>query len=60
MKGVDEWIDGILRWFGHVEIIEDDRIAKRMYLGKQASSHSVGWLWKRWIDTLKDYLKKKV
>ena len=33
-KGVDEMIDeDILRWFGHVERMENDRIAKRVYVG---------------------------
>ena len=32
-KGVDERIDGVLRWFGHVEKIENYRIAKRVYAG---------------------------
>ena len=33
-KGVDEKIDeGVLRWFGHVERMENDRIAKRVYAG---------------------------
>ena len=32
-KGLDERIDeGVLRWFGHVEKIERDRIAKRVYV----------------------------
>ena len=32
-KGVDEKIDeDVLRWFGHVERIENDRIAKKVYV----------------------------
>ena len=59
-KGLDEMIDeGILRWFGHVERMERDRIAKRVYVGECAGSHSVGRLWKRWIDTMKECLKKR-
>ena len=37
--------------------MENDRIAKRFYVGECASSQSVGRLRKRWIDTMKDYLK---
>ena len=33
-KGVDEKIDeGVLRWFGYMERMENDRIAKRIYVG---------------------------
>ena len=40
-KGVDERIDeGVLRWFGHVERMEND--AKRDYVGECAGSHSEG------------------
>ena len=36
-KGVDERIDeSVLRWFGHVERMEKDRIAKRVFVGKCA------------------------
>ena len=39
--------------------MENDRIAKRIYLRERASSHSVGRPRKRWIDTVKNCLKKK-
>ena len=55
-KRVDEKIDeGVLQWFGHVERMENDRIAKRVYVGECTGIRSVGRLWKRWIDTLKGY-----
>ena len=41
-KGLDERTDeGILRWFGHVERMERDRIAKRVYVGECAGNRSV-------------------
>ena len=53
-KGVDERIEeGVLQWFGHVERMEKERIAKRVYVGECAGSHSMGRLRKRRIDTLK-------
>ena len=53
-KGVDEKIDGVLRWFGHVERIENGRIAKRIYVGECAGRSR-----KRWINTVKDCLRKR-
>ena len=33
-EGLDERIDkDVLRWYGHVERMESDRIAKRVYVG---------------------------
>ena len=56
-KVLDKRIDeGILRWFGHVE---KDRIVKKVYVGECAGSHSVGRLRKRWIETMKECLKKR-
>ena len=59
-KGVDERIEeGILRGFIHAERMENNRIAKRVYVGEYAGSPSMRRSWKRWIDTVKDCLKKK-
>ena len=42
-KCIDERIDeGVVRWFGHVERMKRDRIAKRVYVGECVGSHSVG------------------
>ena len=59
-KGVDKRIDeGVLRWLCHVERMESDRIAKRVYVGKCAGSRSVDRSLRRWIDTVKYYLRKR-
>ena len=42
-----------------MERMENDRIAKRVYVGKCAGSCLVGRPWKRWTDTTKDCLKKR-
>ena len=40
---INERIDeGVLRWFGHVKRMENDRIAKRIYVGECAGSRSLG------------------
>ena len=38
----------------------NDRIAKSVYVGECAASCSVGRVRKRWLDTVKDSLKKEV
>ena len=59
-EGVDGNIDEcVLRWFGHVERMEKDMIVKRVYVGKCACSGSVDRSRKRWIDTVKECLKKR-
>ena len=59
-KGVDERIDeSVLRWVGHIERLENDRISKRMYIGECVGSRSIGRLRKRWIDFVCDCLKKR-
>ena len=49
---------GVLRWFGHVEKMENDRI-KSIYVGECAVGRLEGRPQKRWTDTVKGCLKKK-
>ena len=39
--------------------MKNNRIAKRVYVGECAGSRSMGRLRKRWIDSMKDCLKKR-
>ena len=42
-KGADEKIDEcVLRFFGYVEKMENDKFGKRVYVGEGAGSRSVG------------------
>ena len=54
-KGEDETIDeGVLRGFGHVKRMENDKISKRVYVGECAGSRSLGRPRKRCINTVKN------
>ena len=60
MKVINERVhECLLWWFGHVEKMENDRNAKRVYVGECAGRDSVGRPWKKWIDTVKDYLRER-
>ena len=51
LKGVDERIEeDVLYWFSHMERMENDRIAKRCYVGEFAGSSSVHHLQKEEVD----------
>ena len=59
-KRMEERIDeGVLRWLSHVERMEKDSIAKRVYVGKCAGSLSVSRPLKRCIDIVKGCLRKR-
>ena len=49
----------MLWWFGHVERMENDRIANAVYAGECAGSCSMGRSRKRWTDTVKECLRKR-
>ena len=51
------WMKRLMKMFSE-ERMSNDRIAKRVYIGECTGSCSVGKPWKRWIDTVKDCLKK--
>ena len=41
---MDGRIDGgVLQWFGHVEKVENDRIAKRICVREYTGGHPVDW-----------------
>ena len=53
-KGVDERIDKcVLHWFGHIERMRNNRIAKRIYVGESEGIRLVGRL-QKWIDCFKN------
>jgi len=59
-KGVDELIDeSVLRWYGHVERMGDERIVKRVYDSECLGVRSVGRPRKRWIDTVRECVRKR-
>ena len=51
--------EGVLKWFGHVERMENDRLAKRVCVGECAGSRSMGKPRKIWNDTVKKCLMKR-
>ena len=50
---------GLLRWFAHVERRERGMISKRVYVGEFANSRSASRPRKRWLDTVRECLKKR-
>ena len=59
-KGLDERIEeGMLRWFDHVERMERDRIAMRVYVGVCVGRRSMDRWRKRWINPVKECGKKR-
>jgi hypothetical protein len=56
-KGVIERInESMLRWFGHVERMDGNRLVKRMYSSECVGNRPVGRPKKRWIDSVKECL----
>ena len=52
-------VNSLQHWFGHVERMEKDRVARRPSVGECAGSRSVDRPRKRWIDIAKECLRKR-
>ena len=55
-KGVDE---SVFHWFRHIEKMENDTIANRVYVGECVDSRLVGRPRKRWIDSANGLFEEK-
>ena len=52
-KWANERIDeGVLQWFGQLERMEIDKIAKRVYVRKHSGSRSVSMTREKWVDSV--------
>ena len=49
----------ILRWFGHVERMEDDRLARKVYESEMQGPRCRGRPRKGWMDGVKEVLSKR-
>ena len=51
--------ESVLRWFGHIERMEKERIAKRVYVGECVGNRLVDRPRKRWIDSVNKCLQRR-
>ena len=49
----------ILRWFGHVERMSDERLVKKVYKSAMDCERGRGRPRKRWKDCVKEYVEKR-
>ena len=48
-----------LRWFGHVERMEDDKLAKKVYKSEMQEPRCRGRPCKGWMSCVKEVLSKR-
>jgi len=59
-KAMDELIDeSVLRWYGHVERMGDERLVHRVYVSEGVGRRSVGRPRKRWKDNVWECVRKR-
>jgi hypothetical protein len=58
-RGMNERInESLLRWFGHMERMDESRLVKRMYSSECEGSKPVGRPKKRWIESVTKCLQE--
>src|SRR5678815_4983448 len=58
-KGVHERInESMLRWFGHVERMNESRLVKRMYSGECVGNRPAGRPKRKWTESVNECLKE--
>src|SRR5678815_5068657 len=60
--GVKKWVnerinESVLRWFDHMERMNDSRLVKRMYSGECVGNRPAGRPKKKWIESVNECLK---
>ena len=59
-KGINERInESTLRWFGHVERMNESRLVKRMYSGECVGNRPAGRPKRKWIESVNECLKER-
>ena len=49
----------VLKWFGHVERIGEERLVKRVYYSTLEGNRGRGRLQRRWRDEMKELLMRR-
>ena len=49
----------MLRWYGHVKRMDEDRVVKRVYVSECRGSRIRGRPRKRWIDSVRECLSER-
>ncbi len=58
--GVVEWVKrSTLRWFGHIERMENEEFVKNVYLSSVEDTNRRGRLLVRWEDMVKEYVNER-
>ena len=54
------WMKGLTKVFSDgLAILKEWGIVKMVYVGERVGSHLVGRRWKKWSDSVNDWLKKR-